>query len=616
MATVNPNLPLSYVKPTIAVAIDTQAPTSGNDAEASTLLLWGEQLAAGIASLNSPQALTSVTDAVNYYGQRSPIVRDLRAALSQNGVNGAVQIYGVGVSEPSGGTAGTAQIVVSIPGGSNPTAAGGATVTLGGVEQASVSWTTTDTATTIGAALATALNACLYTPFGTWTNASGTVTATFNIKGARMEDYPLRFAYTAPSNGVYFGPGTITIATNATGAGSISIVSGATAITAALAGGETPTAAAVLVAAAVNGGDYPLDAGTPTVGAIPLYFAPSRDYRRAQAFVTASTGVTVTLLNGSITSGTGTGSTSSTYAGTLGAGFPTLTTAISNVRAIGSFGKWACPWFDATTAGSLFSAISTDGNGGPNQNKGQTLTLCATGTYAAASALPAATSPAMNVSQANNNNGMRGAVCLCLDAAQPGSEVAARVAGLRAASDPFTNYDGLALTGTSDVPLLLPAAAAIGAFNDATQNTAITNGLTPLAVVGGALVIIFGRTTLGTTAADLWDWSWIDQADAHRRDFRAQAAAAFAGAALIAPGTIPSSRKDVDPAALVGFEKAMLRRWEAQGTYDGADANAGLCTAAINPSQRSRADCTYPESPKVPLHTIGVVAQRALPPIA
>jgi phage tail sheath gpL-like len=616
------------VKPTIAVSIDTAAPSVANADEASRVLLWGEQLPSGIAPMSSVQPLNSQSDANTNYGKRSIVARLMRAALSQGAVG--VKFFGVGVPAATAGTAGIAQIVTNIVDANgaiaaNPISAGGATISLGGTEFASISWTTSDTLTTIGASLIAALNALEFAPFGTWSNATGVVTATANIKGAVIEDYPIRVTYAKAGTGVYFGPGSITLATNAGGSdGTVVLLSGATTIAVTITNGDTPTAAGDKVVAVIGGYSnagvqsaandaYPLTAGKNVAGAIPLYYQPGEDVRRPAAKVLTSTGMTVIFQGGTITDGDGLDDAGSiSYSNVPGAGYPSLTTAVANVRQSGSFGKHVSPWLDATTDGAIFAAIVSDGDGGPTHQKGQTLTLGSAGTEAAAETFLGATSPAMTSTV--DNAGMRGALLVFPDAACPAGELAARAAAGRASSAAFTNYDGFPLKGTADVPLLLPSQRAIAKYDDATQNNAIRAGVTPLGVVDGSLVVIFGRTTMATTAAELFDWSWIDQADNHRLDFRAQAKPTFAGAALISPGTPPASRLDVDPQAIEGFAKEMLRRWEKQGTYDGADALASLCKAQINPSQRSRADLVYPESPKVPLHTIGVVAQRSSPP--
>ena len=494
---------------------------------------------------------------------------------------------------------------------------------MGGSEELSISWTTSDTATTIGDSLTAALNLLRFEPWGTWSNSTGTVTATANAKGAFIEDHSIRVVY-SNQGGVYLGPGSLTFSSNPGADGSVVINVGTVTITTAI--DHTVQTTADLIASAVgtqvNGADYPITAGTHSSGVLPIYFAPGKDYRRLSAKLVSITTTTIAMTGGGSAQSAGT----YVYANTPGAGYPTLTTAIANARASGTFGKWVAAWSDpgglaggspaaATPVGALFSAISTDGNGAPNQNRGQTLTVGSTGAEADAATFLTHTSPAMNVNQTNNNNGTRGAVVNFPDEPLPGYVLAAKVAALRAASDAFTVYDGEAITGTSDVPVILPSPMAIANYGDATQNQAIKDGITPLGVVGGSLVIIFGRTTLSTSDMDLWDWSWIDQADDHRRDLIAQAAPTFAGCALIPDGTLPASRRDVDPSAIAGFLQAMLRRWESQGTYVGAQALASQCAATINATNHARADAVYPESPKIPLHQIGFVAQRTSVPV-
>lgn len=613
----NSNLPLSYVKPTIAVAIDTAAPSASNADEAYRVLLYGEQESAGIAPLNTVQPLASLTDAISNYGYRSTITRMLRDALAQPNISSTVEFYGCGVVQPPAGTAGTHQIktyIVDAAGvpAANPISAGGATIYVGGGESASISWTTSDTVTTIGDALRDALNALTYAPFHTsggsmWANATGLVTGTFIFKGALFEDMPFRIVYSKMGTGVWFGSGTATFLLTATGPGAVVLVSGAVTVTTVDVNGKTPTQIGDVLVTALSAGDYPLLAGVNNAGAVPLYFSPSKDVRRPNCTVLAAT-TTVQLTGGSAVNGV------PSYAGTRGAGYPTLTSAVANVRASGSYGKQVCPWCDNTTpVSAIFAGMVTDGDGAPAHQKGQSVTLCSTGTAAAAAAFIITTTPSMAAATSPDNAGMRGAYCVSPDAAQPGYILAAHVAAMRAYNAPFTNYDGMVIQGSSDVPLLIPSQMAQANFADGTQNTAIRDGLTPLAVQDNSMTIVFGRTTIASTAAELWDWCWIDQADSHRLEIRAQARTTFAGCALISSGQ-PRNRLDITTDCIEGFLRGMLRFFEAEGSYDGAEALAPLCKAQINPSQHTRVDCVLPESPKVPLHTIGIVTQRTSPP--
>ena len=620
----NTNLPTAYVKPCIAVAIDTAAPSASNASESYRVLLYGEQQSTGIAPLYTVQPLSGMADSITNYGYRSTITRMLRDGIAQPNVASTVEFYGCGVAEPTAGTAATHQLSVSVvdstgTAATNPSAAGGCKITIAGGESVDLSWTTADTKTTIGDALVLALNALIYAPFlngveaSKWANAAGLVTGTCCFKGALFEDLPFRVDYTKMGTGVWIGPGTLTFATSAVGAGTAVLKSGAVTVTTADIAGMTATQVGDALVAALALGDYPLRAGKNTTGAVPLYFAPGKDVRRPSAFISASTGTTATFTGGSATAGNGSVS-SITYAGTVGAGYPTLTSAVANARAAGSYGKQVCPWeADATSVSAIFSGIVTDGDGAAAHQRGQKLILCSTSTEAIAKAFIITTTPSMAASTSPDNAGMRGAYCVCTDAAQPGYILAAHVAGARALSSPFTNYDGMVLQGTSDVPLLLPSQMARANWTDALQNTAIRDGLTPLAVQDNSMTIVFGRTTISTTDPTLWDWSWIDQADYHRMTIRAEAKPTFAGCALVAAGS-PRTRLDVTESCLEGFLRRMLRKFENEGTYDGADVLAPLCKAQINPSQRSRADCVIPESPKVPLHTIGIVTQRTSPP--
>lgn len=620
----NPNLPLSRVRPTVAVAIDAQAPAGTDAQEANTVLVWGEVLPGGSQPVNAPFKINSISDAINGAGgKKSILARGVRALLSQPGVAGNIAIYGVGVNPPSSGTAATFSIVVNVLNpttmatATNPAQAGGVTLTMGGTELASVAYTTADTNATIASALLSQLQALEWCPF-TFSLNTATITATANVAGAALEDYPIRVSYTKPGTGVYLGPGSLTVTSAPGHAGTASVATGTLTAQATVVGNEADAYhVALLIESAINASDFPLIAATPTNAApsvMPLLYNPGRDVRRVSAFVTSVTTTTLTLTGGSATDGTGSAS-SITYNGTTGAGYPSVSTAVANVAGSGSFGEWVHPWVnDATTTSALFSSVVTQGDGADGHQKGQHLMACNVGSESTAAAFLSTTSPPLSAATSMVNEGLRAVMLHCPDAAVPGFEIATRVAGLRASvASSFYNYDGAIIAGNVDVPCPLPSKLAQAAYSPDTQNQAIRDGLTPIAVQGGQLTIVFGRNCISTTAPELWDWSWIDQADDHRLDLRSQAVLTFQGCALIADGTLPQSRNDVDTNAIKAFLRSMLRRWEAQGTYDGAKALADAVQAQINPSQRSRADLTYPESPKVPLHTLGVVAQRSAP---
>ncbi len=601
---INPDLPLSQVRPQTAVFMDFSAPAGGDDSEPINVLLFGERLTTGLWAPNSVNPILSQKDCDDGAGSRSVLALIARSALA-TGKGGNVRLWGVPVAENSGGTAATMKIVCS----GTATAAGGANI-LFGSQIVSVSWASGDAAATVAATLLAALQALDRQPW-TFALSTATITATGNIKGAVLNDWPIRVSYTVQGTGIFFGPGSLTLATNAGADGTVKVINGTTTISTAVTSGDTPTTMAAAVVAAINADDYPIDAGTNTAGALPLYFAHNRVCRRTSASVVTTTGTTATITGGSATDGTGSAS-SFTYAGVLGAGFPTLATALTNVHNAGSFGKWVCPWADTTPLGSLFGQVVTDAGGGSGAQRGQVLHVGSVDGLATAGALASGTSPAMTTSLQGQT---RGAVIWCPDSAVSGWDQAARTAMMRASvASPFHVYNGEALPYTADVPVYTPDRAVQP--SDSTINSALRDyGLTPLVVKGGALVIEQGRTTSLSSDRKPWDWSYVDQRDSHRRDVRTQGPARFRNCALVASVASVQTQYDVTTDVVKAWLRGKLVEWESEGTYDGAAALAPQVAAAINSGQASRCDATYPDSPKIPFHILSLISQQASPPI-
>lgn len=607
----NPDLPLSQVRPQTAVYLDFSAPAGGDDSEPINVLLFGEGSATGAWPYNSVNPILSQSDVDDGAGKTYSLALMARSALS-TGLGGSVRLWGVPLLPAAAGTAATLQIVCF----GTATAAGGADIRIGGSQVASVSWAAGDTGDVVGATLLAALNKLDRQPF-TWANDTGTisgagiVTGTAVFAGAVLNDWPIRVTYSVQGTGIYFGPGQITFATNASGAGTVKIYNGATTITTSISNGNTPSQIATAVKAKVNSDDYPLDAGTPSAGVIPLYFAHNRDCRRTSCAVVTSTGTTAQFTNGSATDGTGS-ATSFTYAGTLGAGFPSLSTALTNVRAAGSFGVWVSPWSDTTPLSTLFSQIVSDAGGGSGQQRGQNLHVGSVDGLAATGALASGTTPAMTTSTQGQ---VRGAIPWCPDAPEPAWDLAARTAMMRAAGIlPFRVKAGAPLPYNAEVPVLTPARAAWP--SDQSITSALRDyGLTPLVVKGGSLVIEMPRTTSLSSDRRLWDWSYVDQRDNHRRDVRNEGPARFAGCALVASMASILTERDISPEQVKAWLRGKLLEWEQQGTYDGAAALASQVSAAINGSDPHRCDATYPDSPKIPFYILSLISQQASPPL-
>jgi len=601
---INPDLPLSQVRPQTAVYLDFKAPGGGDESEPINVILFGERLTSGQWAPNSVNAILSQKDADDGAGSTSLLALIARSALG-TGKASNVRLWGVPIAEAAAGTASIGKLVVS----GTATAAGGANI-LFGSQVVSVSWATGDTGATVATALLAALQALDRQPF-TFALNTATITYTATQKGAVFEDWPIRVSYTVQGTGIYFGPGSVTFATNAVGAGTVKIINGSTTVSATLANGNTPTVIGDAVVAALNGDDFPLDAGTNAAGVVPLYFAHNRICRRTSVAVVTSTGTTATLTGGSATDGTGSAS-SLTYNGTLGAGFPSLATALTNVHNKGSFGKWVCPWSNATPLGSLFSQVVTDAGGGTGAQRGQVVHVGSVDGLAAAGALAAGTSPAMTTDPQGQ---VRGAVAWCPDAGVPAWDLAVRTAVMRASvSSPFHVYNGEKVPYNADVPVYTPDAAVWP--SDLTINSALRDyGLTPLVVKGGVLVVEQGRTTSLSSDRRLWDWSYVDQRDSHRRDVRTEGPSRFKDCALVASLDAVNTENDITTDVVKAWLRGKLFQWQLEGTYDGATALAPLVDAQINAGQASRCDAVYPDSPKIPFHILSLISQQASPPI-
>jgi phage tail sheath gpL-like len=154
-------------------------------------LMLGIQAATGASPLASAtgnqdvKAVNNSDDAADFWGARSEIANMAYMALAVDGVN----LVGAGVIESSAGgvAAATVTITITLSSGTNPIAQGTLQYWLGG-RYLSVSFSTTDTVTTIAASIVSAINANQRWPF-TAANASGVVTVTVFTKGVRGNDY-------------------------------------------------------------------------------------------------------------------------------------------------------------------------------------------------------------------------------------------------------------------------------------------------------------------------------------------------------------------------------------------------------------------------------------------
>lgn len=138
--------------------------------------------------------IASEDDALVKVGARSPARAMIRKFLAHCK---SALVYVVCPTEATGSAA-VDKITISFSSGSNPTAAGVATITFAG-ETASYAYTTSDTATTIAAGLVSAFNAKTWLP-ATAANALGVITITGSIAGTELNSIRFRCAVTASTS--------------------------------------------------------------------------------------------------------------------------------------------------------------------------------------------------------------------------------------------------------------------------------------------------------------------------------------------------------------------------------------------------------------------------------
>lgn len=593
----NPDLTPSNRRPGVYVYNLLAAAPTGTDEEPHHLLILGERIAATASKPpNTPFAITSEDDAADFFGAKSTVRRMARAALSQAGA-GNIRITGLGVAEPSGGVAAIYKDVIT----GTATAPGTLRYQICG-EEVSVGYAIGDANTDVVTDLLAELAKLSAVPCTFADAGAGVITRTYNIKGEIGEDCPVR-VYNTEGTGIHIGPGDLTIAVAATGAGSLKLSSGTQTISATINNLDAVATIATAMQTAIGEGDYFVTAGTPAGGVLPLYYANGRDIRRISAYVLTTTGTTAQLTGGSATDGTGSAN-SKTYGGTVGTGTPTLTTALATIAAAGTYGEWVCPWTSATPLGTIATQIEAEANGEIQKN--QHLTVCLVGTESAAAAIPSATTPALTGS-------LRYVLAHCQESGQQGYEVAARIAAqLAADATPATNHDGAPLRTTAAVPLNFPAVA-VRASN-ATIKAAINDGLMPVVVKSGQLVIETGRNTSTADDQDLQDVSYIRQFGLYRRELRTDGAATFAQKNIKRDGQINSSNQ-VSLDAVTAFAVGKMFEWEDRGLYDGAEALKSGAKAELDEDVTGRVNLYVPASPVIPFHQLGVVAAQAKPQI-
>jgi phage tail sheath gpL-like len=571
----NPNLPSNWRVPGIYISLDLRGSSAGIGTLAKRILLVGHKTATGIAPLNTVVQILGQSNANLLFGQGSDLARQHKATLAQIG-SGMADIFAIVVPEPVGGVQST-HLITFI---GNAQGAGAVEIAICGLTT-TVAIANLDTAATIAANAAAAINAELPDAPVTAQANGPTVTLTYRHAGLVGNDLPVMVTFSG-NTGVQASPGSISFNGLGVGAGSVVVDIGATAVQAAINSNDTGINIAQSLAQAFAADAYPCTAAATGAGVLTLYYAPDRGVHRISAAIFTTTAVSVALA-----------------VGTLGAGQPTLTQSLGNVASQSAFGCWASGFVDAQSLSAMAAHIEAYADG--LRQKDQELFIASTDALATAAAIAPNTTPALSSSP-------RYAIGWCADSPEQAYELAARMAACVCVEDYYPyNYDGQPLETDDTTPLLLPHVNSRP--DDGECNAALNLGLTPLVAdeVLGQLVILSDRTTMQTQDDRLWGWGTIRTLAFYRADLRAFLKQRFPNKSLKLTG-VPRTAYTVNLESIRDAVLERIRQWDNADLFDGVDAIKDEVTVSPNATNRTRIDIFVPCKPPQKLSQLGADA--------
>jgi hypothetical protein len=192
--------------------------------------------------------------------------------------------------------------------------------------------------------------------------------------------------------------------------------------------------------------------------------------------------------------------------------------------------------------------------------------------------------------------------------------LAARIAAARVANDyPPRNWDGYKLKAGLTTPLVLPAPASRP--DSPTINSAMRSYyLCPLRVdeASNALVAEKGTTTSNSSYQPLRDFATIDQVDFWRPSMAARLQQKFSAVSAKRFG-VPKTPNTINAVAIADEMYLQALDWDDQDLYDGATALKAAFKATFNPTNPTRIDASFPMSPVINVHQIGVIGNLVSP---
>lgn len=391
---------------------------------------------------------------------------------------------------------------------------------------------------------------------------SETITLTDKHASALTDDVPVRVWFSNPSAGVGIILGTLTLAMDASGAGTVSLTDGVNTASDTLANADTPVTTAQNLRDSINRATgYRAALANPATGVITLFARDDSYARRLSVSITAGIGTTAVLA-----------------AGTAGSGTPSLSALLALLAAEATaYRAWALAQADATALGAVAAhLISQDAT--PIE-KGQ-IAFAAISTALPGTSLIGATTPALSTTELTIVLHGQG---FTVPAAQMAARVAVQVA---AETDQARNYNLLRLNASDAMPLA--AAHKRDRSGRDVWNAGISAGYAPVSVDdSGKWYVVMARTTWGSASPQtqkLKKWSGALLPIYFRADLRQTLTSVFfkpgEGRSLKARGAVHTERaiseKGVKSETLV-----LVTKWDRLDYFDGVKGVAQAMRVTI-----------------------------------
>lgn len=180
------DIPSTLRVPFVFVEISNENAVQGVVVQPYKILIMGQRLTAGTVAANVPTRVTSAAQGKTYFGVGSMLAHMIEASLK---VNSFTETWAIGIADDGAAVAASGTIVFT-----GPATAGGTLFLYIGGRRLTIGVNAADTASTIAAAVNTAINANTDLPV-TSAVSTATVTLTARNKGVAGNSIDVRFNY-------------------------------------------------------------------------------------------------------------------------------------------------------------------------------------------------------------------------------------------------------------------------------------------------------------------------------------------------------------------------------------------------------------------------------------